>query len=228
MDDHRPDPRTTGIVAALLLVTAVSLLLIGGSGGLHRDLSTAAGFAAEREPGPVGAALVVTEIGNTAGSAVVALVTGAVLAWRGHRARGLYLAALPLVASLVFSGLKRVLDRARPPEELQFMSVANESLPSGHATMVAAVWTGVVLALWPFLARRGRTTLVACAAVWVAAVGFTRIYLGVHWLSDVLAGWALGAGLAFTGLTLLLLAAPPPSPGSTHGASASPHEAEAP
>ncbi|WP_060575504.1 MULTISPECIES: phosphatase PAP2 family protein [unclassified Pseudonocardia] len=200
---HRPEPRTTGIVAALLLVTAVSLLLIGVSGGLQRDVTTATGLAAEREPTPVAFALLVTEIGNTVGSALVALVAGGVLYWRGRRAEGVCLAAVPLVASAVMSGLKRVLDRSRPPEQLQVLSVANESLPSGHATMVAAAWTALVLVLWPSLTRRVRTLLAVFAALWAGAVGFTRIYLGVHWLSDVLAGWALGAGLAFAGVTVL-------------------------
>ncbi|ALL78744.1 hypothetical protein AD006_15030 [Pseudonocardia sp. EC080610-09] len=166
-------------------------------------MTTATGLAAEREPTPVAFALLVTEIGNTVGSALVALVAGGVLYWRGRRAEGVCLAAVPLVASAVMSGLKRVLDRSRPPEQLQVLSVANESLPSGHATMVAAAWTALVLVLWPSLTRRVRTLLAVFAALWAGAVGFTRIYLGVHWLSDVLAGWALGAGLAFAGVTVL-------------------------
>nr|WP_255497664.1 phosphatase PAP2 family protein [Pseudonocardia sp. SID8383] len=115
------------------------------------------------------------------------------------------MAAVPLVASVVFTMVKRILDRARPPADLQVMAVANESLPSGHATMVAAAWTTLVLVLWPVLRSRGRVLLTAFAVLWAGAVGFTRVYLGVHWLSDVLAGWASGAALAFTGVTVLSL-----------------------
>jgi membrane-associated phospholipid phosphatase len=198
--------RVTGPVAAALLVLAGVLIALAWTGVLQGgDTETAVGLAADRIPGVTVIALVVTELGNTVGSTAVALVGGAVLAVRGRVAEGLCLAAVPLVASVVFTVVKRVLDRARPPADLQVMAVANESLPSGHATMVAAAWTTLVLVLWPVLRSRGRVLLTACAVLWAGAVGFTRIYLGVHWLSDVLAGWTLGAALAFTGVTVLSL-----------------------
>jgi membrane-associated phospholipid phosphatase len=198
--------RVTGPVAAVLLVLAGVLIALAWTGVLQGgDTETAVGLAADRIPGVTVVALVVTELGNTVGSTAVALVGGAVLAVRGRVAEGLCLAAVPLVASVVFTMVKRILDRARPPADLQVMAVANESLPSGHATMVAAAWTTLVLVLWPVLRSRGRVLLTAFAVLWAGAVGFTRVYLGVHWLSDVLAGWASGAALAFTGVTVLSL-----------------------
>jgi membrane-associated phospholipid phosphatase len=198
--------RVTGPVAAVLLVLAGVLIALAWTGVLQGgETETAVGLAADRIPGVTVVALVVTELGNTVGSTAVALVGGAVLAVRGRVAEGLCLAAVPLVASVVFTMVKRILDRARPPADLQVMAVANESLPSGHATMVAAAWTTLVLVLWPVLRSRGRVLLTAFAVLWAGAVGFTRVYLGVHWLSDVLAGWASGAALAFTGVTVLSL-----------------------
>lgn len=198
------DARMLAGAAGVLLVLAAVLTTVAYTGVLQQgDLSAAAGLAADRVPGVTVVALVLTEIGNTVGSTVVGLVGGAVLARRGHRAEGLCVAAVPLVASVVFTVLKRILNRARPPEDLQVMAVANESLPSGHATMAAAAWTGLVLVLWPRLAARGRTLLTTFAVLWVATIGATRVYLGVHWVSDVLAGWALGAGLAVAGVAVL-------------------------
>lgn len=209
MNDQPSAPlraRVTGPVAAVLLVLAGVLIALAWTGVLQGgDTETAVGLAADRIPGVTVVALVVTELGNTVGSTAVALVGGAVLAVRGRVAEGLCLAAVPLVASVVFTMVKRILDRARPPADLQVMAVANESLPSGHATMVAAAWTTLVLVLWPMLRSRGRVLLTAFAVLWAGAVGFTRVYLGVHWLSDVLAGWASGAALAFTGVTVLSL-----------------------
>ena len=203
-EDHRRAPWRTGVAAAGLLVLAGVLIAIAYTGGFQAgDTGAAIGLAAERVPGLTTAALVVTTIGNTAGSAAIGLLGGAVLARRGHRAEGVCLAAVPLVASGVFTLVKRLLDRARPPADLQVLAVANESLPSGHATMVAAAWTALVLVLWPYLAARGRVLLTGFAVLWAATIGFTRVYLGVHWLSDVLAGWALGAGLAVAGVTVL-------------------------
>ncbi|MEV1292630.1 phosphatase PAP2 family protein [Pseudonocardia sp. NPDC049635] len=196
--------RPLAAVALGLLVVAAALMAVAGSGALNeRDVETVAGLAEERRPVATATALVVTELGNTVASAALALLVGGVLAWRGHRAEGLCVAVVPLLSSVVFTVLKRLLDRARPPEELQVMAVANESLPSGHAAMAAAAWTVLVLVLWPRLAARGRALLTAFAVLWVAAVGLTRIYLGVHWVSDVLAGWALGAGLAFAAVAVL-------------------------
>ncbi|GAA1391228.1 hypothetical protein GCM10009613_33270 [Pseudonocardia kongjuensis] len=198
------DVRRLAIVALVLLAAAVALMAVASSGALAgRDVGTAVGLADERRPAATATALVVTEIGNTAASAGLALVVGGALAWRGFRAEGLCVALVPLLTSVVFTALKRVLDRPRPPEELQVMAVANESLPSGHAAMAAAAWTVLVLVLWPRCAARGRALLAGFAVLWVVAVGITRIYLGVHWLSDVLAGWALGAGLAFAGVAVL-------------------------
>ncbi len=209
MNDQPSAPlraRVTGPVAAVLLVLAGVLIALAWTGVLQGgDTETAVGLAADRIPGVTVVALVVTELGNTVGSTAVALVGGAVLAVRGRVAEGLCLAAVPLVASVVFTMVKRILDRARPPADLQVMAVANESLPSGHATMVTAAWTTLVLVLWPVLRSRGRVLLTAFAVLWAGAVGFTRVYLGVHWLSDVLAGWASGAALAFTGVTVLSL-----------------------
>ncbi|WP_226357669.1 phosphatase PAP2 family protein [Pseudonocardia sp. ICBG601] len=209
MNDPRSAPlraRVTGPVAAVLLVLAAVLLALAATGVLQTaDTATAVGLAADRVPGVTVVALIVTEIGNTVGSTAVGLVGGAVLALRGRAAAGLCLAATPPVASVVFTVLKQLIDRPRPPAELQVTFIANESLPSGHATMVAAAWTALVLALWPVLRSRGRTLLTAFAVLWAGAVGFSRLYLGVHWLSDVLAGWTLGAALAFTGVTVLSL-----------------------
>lgn len=200
------DPRRLAATAAALLVAAAVLTAVAHAGGLQSgDTGAAVGLAADRVPGITTAALVVTGIGNTAGSTAVGLLAGALLAWRGRRAEGLCVAAVPLVASAVFTVTKRLLDRARPPADLQVLAVANESLPSGHATMVAAAWTALVLVLWPGLAARGRVLLAAFAVLWAGAVGFTRVYLAVHWLSDVLAGWALGAGLAVAGVAVLAL-----------------------
>jgi len=102
------------------------------------------------------------------------------------------------------------------------VQVGNESLPSGHATMSAAVVGALVVLAWPQLAGAARGLVATAALVWVALVGLTRVYLGVHWWSDVLAGWATGAAwlAVCTGVLLWLrrpraareAAASPPRP----------------
>lgn len=147
----------------------------------------------ERSPPLTELAIVVTTVGSTVGSALLAIVAGAWCWARARRADAVLAVGAMAGASLVFRGLKMGLDRARPPVVDRAVTVTNESLPSGHATMSIVVTGTIVVLAWAGLGRRGRALLVGAAVLWVGAVGATRVYLGVHWLSDVLAGWAVGA-----------------------------------
>jgi undecaprenyl-diphosphatase len=80
----------------------------------------------------------------------------------------------------------------RPRPELAYLDLSTYSFPSGHAAGSAAVYGALAFLLGRRLGRGGR---IACAAVFVALVcviGFTRLYLEVHYLSDVLAGFSIG------------------------------------
>ncbi|WP_151772531.1 phosphatase PAP2 family protein [Streptomyces abyssomicinicus] len=106
----------------------------------------------------------------------------------------LWLVAVVAVAALLQQVLKAVVDRPRPvwPDPVDHARYA--AFPSGHA-MTAAVCCGLLL--W-VLHRRGAgrrlwRAAVATAVVSVVGVGLTRVWLGVHWLSDVVGGWLLGA-----------------------------------
>ncbi|MFK0253787.1 phosphatase PAP2 family protein [Streptomyces sp. NPDC090445] len=117
--------------------------------------------------------------------------------WRGgDRERAVRVAAVAVAAAVVSQGMKAVVGRDRPlwPDPVDAAHFA--AFPSGHAMTAAAV-CGMLLWLLPPSApkawARGAWVL---AAVSVLGVGFTRVYLGVHWPSDVLAGWLLGVALA--------------------------------
>jgi len=121
----------------------------------------------------------------------------AVAAWlllqRSWRTAGYWIATVA-GAELMVQVLKYTLGRHRPMAMYQ----GNEqfSFPSGHATVSA-----VVLAYLAFLLARGQSTrwrivVGATVAVYVALVGFSRLYLGAHWLSDVLGGFSFGLAAA--------------------------------
>jgi undecaprenyl-diphosphatase len=95
--------------------------------------------------------------------------------------------------------LKDLFERARPPEPYRLIEVVNASFPSGHAMLSAVTYlTLAVLLARVQRQKRLKFYAVAVAALLTAIVGVTRIYLGVHWTTDVLAGWSVGAFWAVT------------------------------
>ncbi|MEW2140289.1 phosphatase PAP2 family protein [Streptomyces sp. NPDC005409] len=115
-----------------------------------------------------------------------------VLLWRrGDRERALRVAVATVVATVVQQGLKALVGRERPVWSDPVDSAHYAAYPSGHA-LTATVVCGLLLWLLPRPAPAWAPVAWAVAAVSVLGVGFTRIYLGVHWLSDVVAGWLLG------------------------------------
>ena len=84
--------------------------------------------------------------------------------------------------------------RPRPTIVPHLVEVQNASFPSGHAAGSAAIYlTLAALASQVVPARAARRALLAMAMVLVGLIGASRVYLGVHWPSDVLAGWSFGA-----------------------------------
>ncbi|MFT3724242.1 MAG: phosphatase PAP2 family protein [Hyphomonadaceae bacterium] len=97
----------------------------------------------------------------------------------------------------ISQALKGAFGRERPPEVYRAAEILNASFPSGHALLSAVVFLtlGAMLAQ----AAKGRAARVYVMSVAIALtllVGLTRIYLGVHWATDVLAGWAAGGAWA--------------------------------
>jgi undecaprenyl-diphosphatase len=113
-----------------------------------------------------------------------------------HRAAA-YVAVASLGAILISSGLKQLFDRPRPDLVPHGSFVYTSSFPSGHSTMAAAVYLTLGMVASRFVSRRRLKVLfIAMAILVTVAVGVTRVYLGVHWPSDVLAGWAVGCSWA--------------------------------
>ncbi|CAN7461034.1 phosphatase PAP2 family protein [Phenylobacterium sp. LjRoot225] len=115
------------------------------------------------------------------------------LALRRRRAEAAWLGASLVGASIIDTVLKSLFDRARPDPSLHLAFVANASFPSGHAMISAAVYLSLGLMIAETDPRLlGRICLLAFMCLMVILIGCTRVYLGVHWPSDVVAGWCLG------------------------------------
>jgi undecaprenyl-diphosphatase len=121
------------------------------------------------------------------------LAGGGYLLLRRRRAEAGWLAASLVGASVIDAGLKSIFHRARPEVVPHLAVVSNASFPSGHAMISAAAYLSLGLMLAEAEPRRvGRGYLMAFASVLVLLIGASRVYLGVHWPSDVVAGWCLG------------------------------------
>jgi undecaprenyl-diphosphatase len=118
-----------------------------------------------------------------------------------------WVSSVVLLISPLTTLLKAWVGRVRPPFANGGALDPSPSFPSGHSSGIAAsVVVGLVLA-WPVLSSRARQLWTALGVVVVLVVGFSRMWLGVHYLSDVVAGWSLGVAWAL--LIALLFGALP-------------------
>ncbi len=150
---------------------------------------------------------------------VVPLDVG-ILAWLVYRRRfrdGLFF-GLAVVGSLIINlAAKNHFGRVRPELWLSLSPETTFSFPSGHAMGSVTLGVALMLLFWP---TRGRWLVFAFAAAFIVLVGISRIYLGVHYPSDILAGWA--AGTTWVVLMYQLVARRSPPPPSTASAPARP------
>jgi membrane-associated phospholipid phosphatase len=112
--------------------------------------------------------------------------------------------AVVLIGPLT-SLLKEFFGRVRPDFDAGGARLDSLSYPSGHSSGIATLVTVALILAWPLLARRGRYWALAVGMTLVVLVGLTRMWLGVHFLSDVLGGWSLG--VAWSLMTALIFGA---------------------
>lgn len=127
-----------------------------------------------------------------AAGTVVALVM-----WRRHRltTRALWAFGTMMAAWFLVLALKEIVQRARPIISDPVSHAPGYSFPSGHAGNAAAAATVLTLLIWPVLGDRARRIVVAAAIAFVTITALDRIFLGVHFPSDVVAGVLFGGGL---------------------------------
>ena len=147
----------------------------------------------------------VTALGGETVMTLVTLVGAAAFAMHGRFRRACLLVGAALLADISSQFLKASYGRPRPDLVPHGSYVYSASFPSGHTTISAAVFlTLAVLISSLEQKRRIKVMVYGLAIVMVLAIGVSRVYLGVHWPSDVLAGWCLGAVWALTAWLLLL------------------------
>ena len=138
--------------------------------------------------------ITLTMLGDGVVMTALALAIIGWLAW--HRAyRAAMAAAIAIIAGKIFVPvLKTVIQRPRPVE--LYSGAENFSFPSGHATMAALIFGILAVLASLAMVRLSRSLVYAACGSFVIAIAYSRVYLGVHWLSDVLGGLMFGAVMA--------------------------------
>ncbi|GGM98186.1 undecaprenyl-diphosphatase [Actinoplanes campanulatus] len=184
------------VVAAIGLTFGVLLLLVRFHWQPLQDLDRAVADGLNRwASGSDAVVAVLQQVSSFGGRGVLVplvVLLAALLLVRRRPRPAIYLLVTGAGALILDPSLKALIGRLRPVVEVPVASAPGNSFPSGHALGSMVVYGMIVLVLLPAVRRRWRPWFIGLAAVLVAAVGFTRIALGVHFLSDVLGGWMLG------------------------------------
>jgi undecaprenyl-diphosphatase len=155
------------------------------------DVRFADWLAGDRTPTGIDTFRLITFFGGPTVLFVLAVVTSALLYRRRRRREAVLLPLVVVGAELLNTILKLSFQRPRP--EVAFVHLETYSFPSGHAMMSAATYGALAYLAWQRVhTRSARAALLVGTAVWVALICFSRLYLGMHYLSDVLAGAAGG------------------------------------
>jgi membrane-associated phospholipid phosphatase len=148
----------------------------------------------------------VTRLGGAQVLLAVTLSAAVVLLLRRRAAHAALMAAALFGAEALNMSLKAAFERPRPSFEEPLATAAGFSFPSGHAMISLTVYGALAFVIAAGArTRREKVLVVGSALTLVLAIGFSRVYLGVHYASDVLAAYCAGvAWLALCGLTLCL------------------------
>ncbi|MBW4690749.1 MAG: phosphatase PAP2 family protein [Lyngbya sp. HA4199-MV5] len=135
--------------------------------------------------------VVITNLGNPSVLLIASLLLAACLLWRKQRAETVTLALAAIGALGLNIVLKNLFARARPELWQRTVDVNFYSFPSGHAMMSLVVF-GMIGYLLAVYAPRWRVAIATGTVLLVCAIGFSRLYFGVHWPTDIVAGYAAG------------------------------------
>jgi diacylglycerol kinase family enzyme/membrane-associated phospholipid phosphatase len=133
---------------------------------------------------------------------ILTAVTAGILAWKGFPRPAVWVTGAVVATALLTSALKALLARPRP--DYAHMQLSDGAFPSGHSSGTAALAGCAIVLAFLFLRRRNQRRWVVVGAVLLALLlGLDRLMLGVHGITDVVAGYSLAAAVVLGGLLLV-------------------------
>jgi undecaprenyl-diphosphatase len=176
---------------ALFVLIGYGLLVSGDGGPTPGDSQAIDIVDSLRTAWLTDVAKVITALGSTAVLVPLTVLSAAVLAWRRRWPEFAVLLAAVVIMLIAVPVIKELVDRPRPGGGL--VDAPGAAYPSGHAAhSVFYAWLALTVAVRVRPGWRYGTALVATGVALTALVGLSRVYLGVHYLSDVSGGWGLG------------------------------------
>lgn len=190
------------LIAALLVIAAVCMLGVAGLAwgivyGLpirYTDATFARAMQGFRFPAAVSAMALFTHLGDTVWGLLLTAGIGAWLWWRGRREDAVYVVGATLTAILFNTAVKEIVYRTRPSAMLAAVPLPiSPSFPSGHAVFGIVLFGTLAVAALSELGLTWKGLGLAAALCLVGVLlGWSRLYLGVHWVTDVVGGWMVG------------------------------------
>jgi len=208
--------RTEWVLAvAVILLGVLTVALAVSFGPLDRVDQSVAQWGYHATSGHVGRSawwVAVAAYGQPMVLRAGLLVLALFLAWKRRRSLAIWLVGITVAETVIAPSTKHLLSRSRP-EWLQPIAVEHSlSYPSGHAAMVGTFAAALVLVAFAAIRPGWNRRMVVLAALLVyVVISVDRIFLGVHYLSDVIAGNLLGLSIALAGWLVLLRFARTPS-----------------
>lgn len=211
MDDGLPDPiakrlnpveryglRLTLVAVAIVLVAvpfATLVFQVVAKGPLTRfdgSVANRLNHLVYRSPVAVHVLDAISWLGTPVLLGGLVVIAAIYVWWRGrHRLAG-FLVVASIGGGLVDSAVKILVNRPRPHVDHPIATALGKSFPSGHAMSSTVTYGALLLVLLPAIPRAWRRFVVAFTFLLVLAIGLSRLFLGVHFVSDVLGGWILG------------------------------------
>lgn len=183
-------------LTTIVLVTTLAVLVLTGATQSWDQSAVDAATGVTRRNDLLDALTLLEELTRPIWLYVIATIVCVIVGWRG----GIPWRAFAAWASmmLIWGGaalLKQIVDRERPTAATVVWEHEGLSFPSGHATNITAMTLGLTLLVWPLVGRLERWLMGVTAAILIVIVVLDRVFLGVHYPTDVLAGMILGGGL---------------------------------